>query len=187
MQHVAVYLSMPELGIVVHPVLAALNGHGGHSRRLASLHDLVLAQSPGPRLYPLVHLFLVFQATFKGGQLLAGGPAGRAHYLHQLLPLMVGEAGQGTPVIVLGRTGPVSVVGCADPPAVVVRKGRARPVSAVARRVTLSHRGTTVGLDVQKSGTVKGDAEDPLGTVDMLSLTGHVAMVNRTQSVHGPV
>ena len=134
-----------------------------------------------------VHLFLMLQATLKGGELLGGGPTGRAHHRHQLPPLMVGEAGQDAPVVVLRRTGLVGVVRRPGPPPVVVHPGRARPVGAVARRVTLAPGGATVGLDVQKGGAIERNAEDPLGTVDMLSLTGHVPMVNRAQSVHGPV
>ena len=59
MLHVPVHLSMPKLWIVVHTVLAILNGHGGNPRRLTPLHNLVLAQGYRPRLNPLVQLFLV--------------------------------------------------------------------------------------------------------------------------------
>ncbi len=89
MLHVPVHLSMPKLWIVVHPVLAILNGRGGNSRRLTLFHDLVLAQGFRPRLYPLVHLFLVLQAAFKRGKLLAVGPTGRAHRTPQPPPLIV--------------------------------------------------------------------------------------------------
>ena len=187
MFHLYVHFSISQLWIVLYLVLATLDRHGPHSRRLAPLHDLVLAQGIRPRLNPVVHFLLVLQATLEGVKFPVRSPGGASHYIYQSPPLLVGEAGDGTPVVVPSGAGPVGVVRCRSPAPVIVYNGRARPVTSVTWRVTLSNCCTPVGLDVQEHRAVERHSAGPLGFVDVLPPASDVAVMQGAQGIYSTI
>ena len=109
-----VQLPVAKLRIMLHPVLGTLHRHCGHARCLASLHQIVFLKCLGPLLNTLVHLFLMLKTAAKCGELGRGSPFGGAHYAHQTPPFLLGEAGDGAPVVVTAALGAIAVMGRGD-------------------------------------------------------------------------
>ena len=147
---------------MLHPIFGALHRHGAHPSGLASLHQFVFPQGQCPPFNTLVQLLLAFKTPQQRNKVWNDGPLGRTHQLYQALPLCIGGAGDDTPVIMAASLGAVSVVGSHRGATVIVYQRRSRPVSAVARGISLPDRGPAIDCQVQQRRAVQGDTCDHL-------------------------
>ena len=97
--------------------------------------------------------------------------------LYEPPPFDVGVADDHTPIVVAARMRPIGIVGRHGRSAVVVDQGRTWPVRPVAGREPGSPGATAVYGKVQQCRTVQRNARYHLRLVDMLSLSGPVAMI----------
>ena len=122
----------------------------------------------------------MLQAAVDGVEAVVG-PGRAAHELDQLLPFVIGQAGDDGPVVVAAGVGAVGVVGRGDGAAVVVDHLGAGPHGAVAGREPLAAGLASVDGLVQERGAGEGDAGNHLGQVNVLPFAGGGAMAQRRE------
>ena len=184
--HRHIHIAMAQLGVVVHPVPAALDGHGADAGGLAFCGQFVLVPGFGPFLNVAVHFLLALQTAGEGVK--AGvGPVGAAHQLHQVLPLVIGETGDDGPVVVAAGGGAIGVMGRGHGAAVVVDDFGARPDGAVAGRETRAPGRAAVDGFVQESRANQSDAGNHLGQIYVLALAGGGTVAQGGQRADGAV
>ena len=172
---------------MLHTVFGALHRHSPHAGCLALVRQLVLLQGLSPGFDAPVYFLLVFEASVQRVEPGVVRPRGRPHQFDQILPLLVGEAGDDAPVVVAAALGAVSVMGGHRGSPVVVGDGRAGPGGSVAGGIPFAAGLAAVDGFVQESGTGQSYAGNHLGQVYVLSLAGGVTVTQGGQGAHCPI
>jgi hypothetical protein len=153
---------------VLVDVLAVLHRHRRHAGRLQPVHQRIALLIACPRADARVERVLMLEARGLCRKAHIARPLGIAHHRNQRLPLTLIEHGDRDPAILAGAR--------VDP----MRRG-VRMLQAIAGREVGAARGALVDGDIEQDRPEQVDPGFDRGDVDLRSLAGRVAAVDRHQ------